>query len=124
VPARERVDRQPSPVMVPADLLEQLHSRSHPFPGPPLTLDRAPKVDPRSDGSGAKSSVHTGAKSDVRAHVGARRRQSLSSASSSRREHSAAAPRDRSAPRAARRPRGTTRRPRSRSSAPTRSATC
>lgn len=31
------------------------------------TLDRAPKVEPRSDGAGAKSDVRAGAKSDVRA---------------------------------------------------------
>ena len=67
VPARERVDRQPLELPVPADLLEQLHSRSHPFRGPPSTLDRAPKLDSQSDGSGAKSGVRTGAKSDVRA---------------------------------------------------------
>ena len=61
------VDRQPLPITVPADLLEQLHSRSHPFRGLLLTLDRAPKVDSRSDGGGAKSGVRTGAKSGVRA---------------------------------------------------------
>jgi hypothetical protein len=57
---------RPLPITVPADLLEQLHSRSHPFRGPPPTLDRAPKVEPRSDGGGAKPGVRTGAKSGVR----------------------------------------------------------
>ncbi len=66
VPSASACDRQPLELAVPADLLEQLHSRSHPFRGLPSTLDRATKVDPPSDGSGAKSSVRTGAKSGVR----------------------------------------------------------
>ena len=67
VAARQLVDRDALPITVPADLLEQLHSRSHPFRGSPSTLDRAPKVRPRSDGGGAKSGVRTGTKSGVRA---------------------------------------------------------
>ena len=34
--ARQRVRRQPLELPVPADLLKQLHSRSHPFCGPPF----------------------------------------------------------------------------------------
>ena len=69
IPARQRVRRQPLELPIPADLLEQLHSRSHPFCSPPARLGEASKVEPRSDGSGAKSSVRTGAKSGVRGHL-------------------------------------------------------
>jgi putative transposase len=43
-------------------ILKLLHSRSHPFRGSLSTLDRAPKLGPRSDGGGAKSGVRTGAR--------------------------------------------------------------
>ena len=45
--ARARAIDSPSNSLIPADLLEQLHSRSHPFRDLPSTLDRAPKVDSR-----------------------------------------------------------------------------
>jgi hypothetical protein len=63
------MDRQALPVMVFADLLEELHSRSHPLCRLPSPLDEATKVRRRSDGGGAKLDVRTGAKSDVRAHA-------------------------------------------------------
>ena len=79
-------DRQPLELPVSADLLEQLHSRSHPFRDLPSMLDRARTVDSPSDGSGAKSSVRTGAKSGVRAQVRAVAPRAGSEAVSTRRE--------------------------------------
>jgi hypothetical protein len=65
---RQRPDRQTLPLPITPDLFEQLHSRSHPLCDLPLELREARTVDSPSDGGGAKSSVHSGAKSDGRNH--------------------------------------------------------
>ena len=65
--ANSRIDK-PLPLPIPPDLLEQLHSRSHPFCDLPSELRKARTVESRSDGGGAKSSVRSGANSDVRTY--------------------------------------------------------
>ena len=62
VAARQLPDRQPLPLAVPTDPLEQLHPRSHPLCDLPLGLRKARTVEPRSDGGGAKSGRRSGAK--------------------------------------------------------------
>lgn len=66
VALRERPDRQPLPLTITPDLLEQLHPRSHPSRDLPSELVEARKVGSPSDGGGAKSSVRSGANSDDR----------------------------------------------------------
>ena len=59
---RQRPDRQPLPIMITPDLLEQLHSRSHPLCDLPLELQEARTLGLPSDRGGAKSKEHSGAK--------------------------------------------------------------
>jgi hypothetical protein len=56
----ERTDRQALAVAIPADLLEQLHSGTHPSCRPPSARDNARTLGRRSDGSGARSSRPSG----------------------------------------------------------------
>jgi len=51
---RQLADRELLSIAVAADLLEQLHSRSHPLCGLPLELGKARTVGSPSDGGGAK----------------------------------------------------------------------
>jgi hypothetical protein len=67
VAARQLTDRQPLALTVPTDLLELLHSRSHPSCDLPPELDEARTVGPPSDRGGAKSDRRGGANSDRRA---------------------------------------------------------
>src|SRR3954469_1238265 len=61
---RQRPDRQSLTIVIPADLLEQLHPGTHPLCRPPVrTLTRARSARDRTEG-GAKSSRHSGANSD------------------------------------------------------------
>src|SRR5581483_5398460 len=55
VALRQRPDRQPLPLAITPDLLELLHSPSHPLCDLPRELRKARTVESRSDGSGAKS---------------------------------------------------------------------
>jgi hypothetical protein len=71
----ERPDRQALAVMIPADLLEQLHPGTHPLCRPPVrALTRARSADDRTEG-GAKSSRHSGANSGRRSQLTCRTRQ-------------------------------------------------
>jgi hypothetical protein len=65
----ERPDRQGLPIAVSADLLEQLHSRSHSLRRLPPTLPKSAEATLALGRSGAKSSVHSGANSGVRAQT-------------------------------------------------------
>jgi hypothetical protein len=69
MPARQLAHRAALPIVIPADLLEQSHSRSHPLRVLRSELDKARTEEPRSDGGGAKSDVHTGAELEVHTHA-------------------------------------------------------
>jgi Transposase DDE domain group 1 len=51
--ARQLTDREPLPIPVASDLLEQLHSARHPFRGPPCSPEKASTLGTQSDGGGA-----------------------------------------------------------------------
>ena len=55
VTARQRPDRQSLTIVIPTNLLEQLHSGTHPFCDLRSVLEKARTVASHSDGSGAKS---------------------------------------------------------------------
>jgi alkylation response protein AidB-like acyl-CoA dehydrogenase len=58
---RQGPDREALAIVIPADLLEQLHSGTHPFCRPPVrALTRARSADDRTEG-GARSSRRSGA---------------------------------------------------------------
>ena len=67
IPRRQRAHRQPLPIAVPPDLLEQLHSGTHPFCDLPRARETRTLGHDRTEG-GAKSSLRTGAKSGRRSH--------------------------------------------------------
>src|SRR3954447_14914009 len=66
---RQRPDRQPPPVAIPPDLLEQLHPRSHSFCHPSSQLQEDKTLGQPSDGGGANSTCRSGANSECRTQI-------------------------------------------------------